>query len=87
MLQHASVYIGNNGGIHHLAVAVKTPSLTIFGPNTSPLKWVAWHQPIHTFINNNNRKEYLDGTFGVTFEMVSEKLEELIAEAGIQILG
>ncbi len=89
ILQHASVYIGNNGGVHHLSVAVKTPTLTVFGPNTEPFKWTAWDQPIHSFVKNNDRKEYIDGTFGVTPEMVSEKLEELIADCsslGIQII-
>lgn len=80
VLQHATVYIGNNGGIHHLSVAVKTPTLTIFGPNTEPLKWTAWDQPIHSFVKNDERKEYIDGTFGVTPEMVCEKFEELLAD-------
>jgi len=77
LLQHASVYIGNNGGVHHLAVAVKTPTLTVFGPTTDPLKWTAWDQPIHSFVRNYDRKEYIDGTFGVTPEMVCEKFVEL----------
>ena len=80
VLQQASIYIGNNGGIHHLSVAVKTPTLTIFGPNTEPLKWTAWDQPIHTFVKNNDCKEYVDGTFGVTPEMVCEKFKELAVQ-------
>jgi len=78
LLRRAKVYLGNNGGVHHLAVAMGTPTLTVFGPGTSPLKWTAWHQPIHSFIISHTRKEYIDGTFGISPEMVLRKLEQLI---------
>ena len=78
LLQKAAVYLGNNGGIHHLAVAMGTPTLTVFGPGTSPLKWTAWHQPLHSYIISDTRKEYVDGTFGITPEMVNARLEALL---------
>ncbi len=82
LLRRAKVYLGNNGGVHHLAVAMETPTLTVFGPGTSPLKWTAWHQPIHTYIISDTRKEYMDGTFGITPEMVTCKLEQHMKRIG-----
>ena len=78
MLQNATVYIGNNGGVHHLAVAVGTPTLTIFGPGTNPLKWTAWHLPIHKYIISNKRVVYVDGSFGITPEKAGAAFDRMI---------
>ena len=37
-LARASLYIGNDSGITHLAAAVGTPTLALFGP-TDPAVW------------------------------------------------
>jgi ADP-heptose:LPS heptosyltransferase len=37
-LRQARLYIGNDSGISHLAAAVGTPAVTIFGP-TDPAVW------------------------------------------------
>ena len=36
LLAGASLYVGNDSGVAHLAAAVGTPTLAIFGPNSSP---------------------------------------------------
>jgi len=83
MLKHARIYFGNNGGIHHLAVAAGTPTVTVFGPGTSPLKWAAWHMPQHTYLINSDLDEYTDGSFGVTPEMVFREFERLMEHGHI----
>lgn len=82
LLKEATLYIGNNGGIHHLSVAVGTPTITVFGPNTSPLKWTAWHNPIHRYVKNDSRKVYLDGTFAVSPEMVITEFKKMTGNLG-----
>jgi heptosyltransferase-3 len=39
LLQRASGYIGNDSGISHLAAAVGTPSLVLFGPASDAATW------------------------------------------------
>lgn len=77
-LQRSSSYIGNNGGILHLAVAVDTPTLTIFGPGgTNPKKWTAWHLPYHLHVKNMEIERYTDGTLGIEPETAFDKFLEL----------
>jgi ADP-heptose:LPS heptosyltransferase len=83
MLKRARVYFGNNGGVHHLAVAVGTPTVTVFGPGTSPLKWTAWHMPQHTYLISTKLKEYVDNTFGIGPEMVFEEFEKLLESGAV----
>lgn len=78
LLEHATVYVGNNGGVHHMSVAVGTPTLTVFGPNTNPLKWTAWHNPIHKYTKSGRRQVYVDGTFDVSPETVLREFGRLI---------
>lgn len=77
LLQRTYIYIGNDGGIIHLAVSQSTPSIAIFGPKTHPLKWTAWHLPIHRHCRNFDFKSKKDNTFGITPETVFEKFLEL----------
>jgi len=42
VLQQATVFVGNDSGLGHLASAVATPSLTLFGPG-DPLRYHPWH--------------------------------------------
>ncbi len=81
-IEKAAAYIGNNGGIHHLATAVGTPTLTVFGPNTNPWKWTAWHLPIHMHVKNEKLYEFQDNTLGIEPETVYEKFLELMDAAG-----
>ena len=78
MLEHATVYIGNNGGVHHLAVAVGTPTLTVFGPGTNPKKWTAWHLPIHKYLISKDRAVYVDGTFDITPHEAAAAFEKML---------
>ena len=64
-LEKALAYIGNNGGVHHLATAMGTPTLTIFGPGTNPLKWTAWHMPVHRHAISAVLKERTDDRLGL----------------------
>jgi ADP-heptose:LPS heptosyltransferase len=38
LLSHASIYVGNDSGITHLAAALGTPVVALFGP-TDPGRW------------------------------------------------
>lgn len=82
LLKKTYAYISNDGGINHLAVAMETPTLTVFGPKTNPKKWTAWHKPIHTYLRDWNftLTEYYktrNQTFRITPEMVYKKFLEL----------
>lgn len=81
-IEKAAAYIGNNGGIHHLATAVGTPTLTVFGPCTNPMKWTAWHLPVHMHVKNPELGEYVDGTLGLEPGKVFRKFLELMDAAG-----
>lgn len=77
LIQRTHIYIGNDGGIIHLAVSQDTPSIAIFGPKTHPLKWTAWHLPIHKYLRDLDLKSFKENTFNITPEMVYEKFVEL----------
>lgn len=77
LLQKTNIYIGNDGGIIHLAVSQDTPSIAIFGPKTHPLKWTAWHLPIHKYLRDFDFRDPKDNTFNITPEMVFDKFTEL----------
>lgn len=76
LLKHATMYIGNDGGINHLAVAMETPSIAIFGPTSNPKKWVAWHKPQHMYLRDWHFKDRTDNNFNITPEQVFEKFKE-----------
>jgi ADP-heptose:LPS heptosyltransferase len=48
-LKHCRLYLGNDSGPLHLAAAMRTPTLGLFGP-TSPGQFYPYHPPFHTFI-------------------------------------
>jgi len=76
LLKHAAMYIGNDGGINHLAVAMETPSIAIFGPTSNPKKWVAWHKPQHMYLRDWDFKDRKDNSFNISPEQVYGKLKE-----------
>lgn len=78
LLQASTIFIGNDGGINHLAVAMDTPTLTIFGPKTDPRKWTAWHKDIHNYLRDWDFKDPKDNTFNISPEQVFEKFKEYI---------
>ena len=77
LLKRAKMYISQDGGINHVAIAVKTPSIAIFGPHSEPKKWQAWHKPEHPYLRNWDCKDLSDRTMGISPEMVFEKYKEL----------
>jgi len=77
LLRKTRIYIGNDGGIIHLAVSQNTPSIAIFGSKTNPLNWTAWHQPIHRYVKNYDYSGKKDNSFGITPKMVCDKYMEL----------
>lgn len=77
MLKRCELLVCNDGGINHLSVAVKTPSLAIFG-STNPLKWTATNFEGHYYLHNPDVNSKLDSTFGITPEMVFNKIMEII---------
>ena len=76
LLKRAAIYIGNDGGINHLAVAMETPSITIFGPFTNPKKWTAWHKDIHLYLRDENFKDKNDPGFNISPEQVFQKFKD-----------
>ena len=49
LLKNCRLFIGNDSGPLHLAAAVKTPTIGLFGP-TAPSQFYPYHPPSHTFI-------------------------------------
>jgi ADP-heptose:LPS heptosyltransferase len=78
LLRRSAAYVGNDGGINHLAVAMETPSVAVFGPTSNPRKWTAWHLPRHTFLRNWEHRDPADRTFGIDADEVMEKLAEVM---------
>lgn len=79
-LEKCKLLICNDGGINHLAVAVKTPSLAIFG-NTSYEIWSPEGAfPGHYHLFNPNWKQMSDDSFGITPEEVFSKVQHILKE-------
>lgn len=76
LLQKSEMYIGNDGGINHLAVALETPSIAIFGPRSNPKKWVAWHKKIHLYLRDWDFKDRTDNRFNIAPQAVFAKFRE-----------
>jgi len=64
-LKAGVMLICNDGGLYHLSVALKTPSLAIFG-GTDPRKWSPADSKRHAFLFNAGVNAKQDDTFGVT---------------------
>jgi ADP-heptose:LPS heptosyltransferase len=52
MLSSSSLYVGNDGGPKHLAVAVKTPTVTIFR-NDPPEYWTPPNHALHIALTSD----------------------------------
>jgi ADP-heptose:LPS heptosyltransferase len=72
LLRRSEMFIGNDGGINHLAVALETPSIAIFGPTSNPKKWSAWHKDIHFYLRDWEFKTRGEHTFNITPEQAFE---------------
>lgn len=49
LLEHCKLYVGNDGGPKHIAVAARTPTLTIFGQSPDP--WTPHNTDLHRAIS------------------------------------
>ncbi len=78
LLRKAKIYISQDGGINHLAISQKCPSIAIFGPHTNPKKWQAWHKKEHTYLKNYEHTDKNDRTLGVSSEEVYQKFKEML---------
>lgn len=62
-LSHVSVFVGNDSGPKHIAVAVKTPTVTMFGPE-DPFEWHPYAKEMHPYLFMNGlscRKDAMPG--------------------------
>lgn len=78
LLNFAKVLICNDSGINHLAVSQNTPSISIFGPKSNPLKWCAWHKKQYLYLRDWDFKDRSDNTFNITPDQVLEKFYSLL---------
>ena len=53
LLKQAAVVVGNDSGPKHLAIAVDTPTVTVFGPE-HPFEWHPYSQERHPFLYIEN---------------------------------
>lgn len=63
ILKNADLYLGNDSGPKHLAVAVGTPTVTLFGPE-DPFEWHPYPKgkhPLHYIEGLKCRKDHLPG--------------------------
>ena len=65
LLSKAAIYIGNDSGVSHLAAAVGTPTLAIFGP-TNPKQWA----PRGRFVRIENRLASSASIWKLALEMI-----------------
>lgn len=49
LLQQLSVFVGNDSGPKHMAVAVGTPTVTLFGPE-HPFEWHPYPRDVHPYL-------------------------------------
>lgn len=78
LLKKASFLLCNDGGINHLSVAVKTPSLAMFG-KTDPIFWSAYETGEHFYIKKENCDYENNDSFCIEPEEVFAKFTELIS--------
>ncbi|MDO9576726.1 MAG: glycosyltransferase family 9 protein [Candidatus Cloacimonadales bacterium] len=79
MLKRSKLLICNDGGINHLSVAVKTPSIAIFA-KTNPQRWGAVEIPGHYALQSEDEKLRSTPNFGITPEQVFVQFEKTLKE-------
>ncbi len=77
LLFRSKLFFGNDGGINHLAIAVKTPSVAIFGPHSNPKKWQANHKKIHTYLRNWQCKDRKERSLGISTDMAFSEVKRM----------
>ena len=64
LLSHCAVFAGNDSGPRHLAVAVNTPTVTLFGPE-HPFEWHPYSAERHPFLFQDKLPCRKDGAPGM----------------------
>lgn len=78
-IQQMDLYIGNCGGPKHMAVAMNTPSITIFGP-TDEIVWHPHHLSNHIALINHE-KRFRDDSFGILPDDVLQAANRLLNQS------
>jgi len=52
IIKHADMHIGNDNGVKHIAIAMRTPTVTIHGPS-DPVSWEPPRNPLHVWIKKD----------------------------------
>ncbi|MCG6911989.1 MAG: glycosyltransferase family 9 protein [Deltaproteobacteria bacterium] len=78
LLNFTKLLICNDGGLNHLAFSQKTPSVSIFGPKSNPLKWCPWHRREYVYLKDMDNRDLEDDTFNITPDQVFEKVQALL---------
>jgi ADP-heptose:LPS heptosyltransferase len=88
MLQRCHLYVGNDNGPRHLAVAVNTPTVTVFG-KPQPQNWTPPGDPRHRVADYDPgcklactfpHCDHLNCINGVSYEVVETETERLLEE-------
>jgi len=74
------VVVSNDTGPAHLAYALRTPSVTLFGPSTDVERWGPLNRRRHTVLFGNPVSD-------VSAEAVLERVEELVPGQKRERLG
>jgi ADP-heptose:LPS heptosyltransferase len=82
LLESAAGLVCNDGGLNHLAVAVGTPSLAIFGP-TNPRNWAPAHVAGYASIKAAQPFQKGDNGFGIRPDEAFEKALALLDAASL----
>ncbi|MBN1465296.1 glycosyltransferase family 9 protein [candidate division KSB1 bacterium] len=85
LLKRATFLFCNDGGLYHLAVATKTPTLGFFGS----VEIIAWSAqgfvPTHFHLNNPNYKLEPERHFGFTAADALDRFKQIAPNFGIQV--
>ena len=73
LLQHASLFVGNDSGPAHMAAAFEVPSLVVFG-NSDPVTWAPWRTQAETLVSGGPMHQ-------ITERQVCQALERLQVHA------
>ncbi len=84
LLQKSTMFIGNDGGINHVAISQKTPSIVIFGARFDPKKWQAWHKPEHVYLKKYDCKSHKGPIVCISPDEVYDKFEELLIQMNLK---
>jgi ADP-heptose:LPS heptosyltransferase len=86
ILDRMALYITNNTGAHHVAVARRTPSITIFGHEREAAQWAGLDRHLHRALVASGGGEALplaDAIRSIEPYMVMDEVESLKYQLGI----